>query len=194
MNQVVNDNSNLMMSQNFTKYFDLMRGESDRGSVLVAAALLDGILCELLKSKLAPSIDKKDELFGDYQPYSSFSARIDLAYRLGLIRPTIRKSCHLLRKIRNDFAHVTDIKGFDHETTQSRIRDLIRLNKSLTNALFDTMRNSLSAFDINLTSAAEITERLGFRLVLELLFATLATGITDAAKDIDGINPLVDEP
>jgi DNA-binding MltR family transcriptional regulator len=38
-------------------------------------------------------------------PISPFSARIELIYRLGLIHPITHKELHLIRRIRNEFAH-----------------------------------------------------------------------------------------
>ncbi len=62
--------------------------ESERGSAIIIATLMDDALQQLLRAKLVPSPERNDELFdGAYAPLSSFSAKIDFTYRVGTIGP-----------------------------------------------------------------------------------------------------------
>ncbi len=57
----------------FAEHLRMLRTESDRAALIIAAAMLDELLSELLRSRL-------DSLFdGPNAPFSSFSARIDIA-------------------------------------------------------------------------------------------------------------------
>jgi hypothetical protein len=49
------------IANNYLTFLRQMKSESDRGSAIVSASLLDDILNGLLKSKLAPSLEKNDE-------------------------------------------------------------------------------------------------------------------------------------
>jgi hypothetical protein len=79
--------------------------ESDRAAVVLAAAKLDLTLRELLENALLPCTTRSDDLFDGMGPLNSFSAKIDLAFRLGLIDSGLAHSIHTVRKLRNDFAH-----------------------------------------------------------------------------------------
>jgi DNA-binding MltR family transcriptional regulator len=86
--------------------------ESDRGCALMAAAYLDNRLVELLKSYFVDDSKVADELLSQSRPLGAFSARIDLAYSLGLLTHAEHRALHLIRKIRNDFGHVPEPLSF----------------------------------------------------------------------------------
>src|SRR2546425_12197362 len=99
-----------------------MSGESDRGAVLVAAAMLDSSLKELLVRNLVPPMEgeAKDALF---RP-NSFSGKIELAFRTGLISRTVYKGLNLVREMRNRFAHSHDRCAFDNPEVIAHTRKL----------------------------------------------------------------------
>jgi hypothetical protein len=101
--------------------------ESDRAAVILAAAMLEHALEVLLKSRLVPSPTQGDSLFeGAYAPLASFSAKIDVAFRIGLIAPAFARDLHLIRKIRNDFAHNVTGCTFDDAVVRGRVVELVR--------------------------------------------------------------------
>jgi len=54
----------------------------------------------------------------------TFSARIDAAYCLGLLSKDENRDLHLIRKIRNDFAHKLIDMSFESQEIASRCREL----------------------------------------------------------------------
>lgn len=86
---------------------ELEKSASDRSCVIVAAAYIDELLGYIFKLFLSsPSSEKEDkELFSVYGPLSTFSSKIVLSYRLGLISNYEYKTLQIIRKIRNSFAH-----------------------------------------------------------------------------------------
>lgn len=101
--------------------------ESDRATVIVAVALLDSALETLLRSKLAPVPNSTDPLLdGANAPLANFSARIDLSYRIGLISATFARDLHLIRRIRNDFAHNISGCSFEDSGVRHRVAELSR--------------------------------------------------------------------
>jgi DNA-binding MltR family transcriptional regulator len=99
--------------------------ESDRAAVILTAAMLDESLKELIEAFLIPCSSSDDPLFdGANAPVGTFSSRIECAYRLGLISKNFAKCLHVMRKIRNSFAH--DVAGckFASPSVASRIRAL----------------------------------------------------------------------
>jgi len=101
--------------------------ESDRACVILAAALLDSALETLLKTQLLPASSGEDPLFdGPNAPLASFSARIEMALRLGMIDSGFARSLHLVRRIRNDFAHNVTGCTFADSSVMGRLTELRR--------------------------------------------------------------------
>lgn len=98
--------------------------ETDRGCALMAAAFLDEKLIELLRKNLADDVRLAVKVFEPNGALGTFSARIDMAYLLGLIPKNAQKDLHILRKIRNEFAHVPDKLTFDDPNIAARCRQL----------------------------------------------------------------------
>lgn len=106
--------------------------ESDRASVILSVAMLDEALATLLRSRLIAVTSADDSLLdGAYAPISSFSARVDLAYRVGLISVQFCRDLHIIRRIRNEFAHNVSGCSFDSATIRSRVIELSRSCKAI---------------------------------------------------------------
>ena len=114
--------------------------ESDRAAVVVGAAKLDILLRQLLQRFLLPSTGSSDELLDTERPLGTFSARIHACYRLGLIDAEMTRALHLVRRIRNEFAHETSAVDLSSGSYADRIRDLISPLKTLE--IFTTIHQS----------------------------------------------------
>lgn len=103
-----------------------LSNETDRGAALYAAAHLDGLLEMCLRGFLVDDPQVADSTFNGTAALASFSARIDMAYLTGLVSATVRRELHIIRKIRNDFAHSSRALHFADEPIASRCRELTR--------------------------------------------------------------------
>jgi hypothetical protein len=104
--------------------------ESERAVAIISVSVLDEALTGLLKAALLPCSTGTDALFdGAYAPLGSFSAKIEFACRLGLISAGVAQSLHLIRKIRNDFAHDIGSCSFEQASVRGRVRELSTLNQ-----------------------------------------------------------------
>lgn len=87
-------------------YIDKHNEESDLGKVLVASAVIEGILKEILKSFF---IDNKvsDAILSENNngALGSFSSRAQILLLLGFLSEREYNNCRTIMKIRNDFAH-----------------------------------------------------------------------------------------
>ncbi|HOW86904.1 MAG TPA: hypothetical protein P5119_12970 [Candidatus Aminicenantes bacterium] len=113
--------------EEFAEFLSEFRGESDRAAVVLGAARLDILLDQLLKMHLKPSTGNEDELFDGDSPLSSFHAKTNLAYRLGLIDAIFVRALNLTRKIRNVFAH----EGPGCDIRKGGLRDRVKELKKL---------------------------------------------------------------
>jgi len=99
--------------------------ESDRAAAIVVAAMLDEALRVLLERLLVPAPSAERSILERYDaPLGSFAARIDAAFQLGLISKYMARDLHLVRRIRNDFAHYPLGLAFEHDPVRSRVRAL----------------------------------------------------------------------
>jgi hypothetical protein len=110
------------------QFWDFMKEflpETDRAAVVLAAARVDFTLKDILQNSLVSSPAQSDDLFGRGGPIASFSAKIDLAHRLGLIDNTFAKALHLLRRMRNDFAHQPGGSTLQMSPNSDRLREFL---------------------------------------------------------------------
>lgn len=89
----------------YSAFVEEFKGETDRAAVVLGAAKLDLVMYQILKSFLVPSASSKDELMDGDSPLGTFSSKINMMHRLGLIDSSFARALHIIRKIRNSFAH-----------------------------------------------------------------------------------------
>lgn len=168
-----------------TAFNGMLKQESERGSVIVSASLMDEALEQLLKVKLVPSPEKNDELFsGPYAPMDNFSAKIDFAYRVGIIGVNQRSSMHLIRKLRNDFAHSSMQISFTSQKVHSKIQDLFKLNKSLLDTVWNLVKDKTNEHALEMIGKYEskqgadyLIKIMGWRSTFEFLCALIAASL-----------------
>ncbi len=104
--------------------------ESDRASVIVSASIFDNSLRDLLRQHLVPNASSADELFdGTNAPLATFSAKIAFAHRVGLISAPFARNLHLIRRIRNEFAHNIHGGSFEDTSVRNRVMELYKGQK-----------------------------------------------------------------
>jgi hypothetical protein len=131
------------MSAAFVAVIDGLRHESDRGCAILAFAWMDDQLTANLQKFLLPqtgSPTKSDELLSPGRPIGDASTKIDISWRLGLLRSNTRKSLHMFRKLRNDFAHMSTNLTFETSNVHDRVLAIFD-NESL---ILDAMWKSVS--------------------------------------------------
>jgi hypothetical protein len=102
---------------------DTIQNESDRACAVLGVATVDVFLEGLLQAAMIA--DAPAELFKSNGSCATLSSKIDLAFALGLIPSDDRRDLHLLRKIRNDFAHAVDHElSFVHPRVADRVKEL----------------------------------------------------------------------
>ncbi len=188
--------NNAVIAARFQEFNAQLHLESDRGSVIVAAALLDDALKEVLAAYMLPAVEGDDELLeGPHAPLGSFSARIDCAYRTGLIRMEVRKTLHLIRKIRNAFAHRSEMATFDSQSVRDRLRQIYALNSDMMSAMWNGIRESEEALRSTGVPSSTLESDglvglIGWRGVFDLLASTAAAGLIAVAEIVEPIQPL----
>ena len=107
------------------RYFDESNSPNDRTVIVLSMAFIEESLTDLLKLHLKPALEKRteeDALFGFSRPVSNIAAKIDLAYRLGILDKKLTKTLKKLARIRNIAAHRSD----DFSITSGKIKDQMK--------------------------------------------------------------------
>lgn len=98
-----------------------IKNSNDRGCSILAASIFDELLGNILKVFLIEDLKSDNDLFNAFGPLSTFSSKIKISYRLGLISKKEFKQLEIFKKIRNKFAHQLTSKSF----ADSDLKDLI---------------------------------------------------------------------
>lgn len=101
-----------------------IKNSNDRGCSIVAASFFDELLGNILKANLIKDLKSDDDLFKGFGPLSTFSAKVKISYRLGLISAKEFKQLEIFRKIRNKFAHQLTSKSYDDLDLKDLINNL----------------------------------------------------------------------
>ncbi|MFC0610227.1 hypothetical protein ACFFGQ_20980 [Rufibacter quisquiliarum] len=115
----------LHSDEDFNDIIEEFKKESDRACVILSAAKLDAQLYLLLSKVFKPALSNNDELLDGDSPLGTFSSKINIAYRLGLIDSHFTKALHLIRRIRNAFAHEFKTMSLATGGHADRIRELV---------------------------------------------------------------------
>lgn len=99
---------------------DLFKGETDRGAAVLAGSYVENFLGIFLQSCMVDS-SLSDKIFGTDGSLSTFSQRIDFSQAFGFLPKPLCADLHLIRKIRNHFAHHPKDASFN----SSPVRDWI---------------------------------------------------------------------
>jgi DNA-binding MltR family transcriptional regulator len=118
--------------------WQISRG-TDTAYVIVSATAIEDLLEKALLGKMRTlTRTAYADLFRGYGPLSTFSAKIDLAFALKIIDQESKTDFHIIREIRNKFAHAPRMAHFEKEDLQPVFQKLRGYKKGVdTQKLFD---------------------------------------------------------
>lgn len=169
--------------EEFSEFAEEFKGESDRAAVILGAAKIDQLLGMILEKFLLPCPNSTDNLFANNGPLGTFSAKIDFSYRLGLVDASFARSIHLIRRIRNDFAHEVYGARLDSGSHKDRVKALVAEIKDhkwfalLKRDFFDDEKSYRADFSTALGLViARLDGKIGYLESLSPDFALTLTG------------------
>lgn len=89
-----------------------LNSQTDRGAAIIGVAWVEEELQSAIESFLEQDKKAWDRLFGRSGALGTLSAKIDLTRLLGMCSKTIASDLHILRDVRNEFAHI--VAARDH--------------------------------------------------------------------------------
>jgi DNA-binding MltR family transcriptional regulator len=154
--------------------------DSDRGVAIIATAIVENRLTDLLKAAMKHDEETFKELFRPGGALGDFGNKIKLAYLLGLIHEDVQRDLSRVAKIRNAFAHRVSIKSFDDQSIKDSVQNLNALK--LWAAALDKVEKQIKqdgSTDRDVRLSAQIlrgelsTVRDSFRMCLRLYIQKL---------------------
>ena len=110
--------------QKWSHFFQVLKTESDRGSIILASIWIENLLERKLRALFTKGNSRnRQRLFDLNGPFSSFASKILAAYTIGWIDSDVFHDLELLRKIRNKFAHTIDVKHFEDVAVKKLINE-----------------------------------------------------------------------
>lgn len=108
-----------------------LKGESDRGAIILAATLVDDRLSAALLERM-PNInsDEAARIFGVDGIAGTFASRLKLAQALDIINRPTRKLIELIREMRNACAHSRQIVTFSTPVIRNAIVSMMPDDKA----------------------------------------------------------------
>jgi DNA-binding MltR family transcriptional regulator len=187
---IVSHPGHMELSKWFSELNSELDGTSDRSCVIVAASIIEHQLTECLRGRLVPTGAAQDSfLDGANAPIGTFSARIDLAHRIGMIGQQFARDLHLIRRMRNELAHSVVGRSFNDPALGDQVRHLVSSQDLKTRAPFllthpyDTVRGQFILCAILIVSHLD-SEIQGIRplpsVEKDILYTTT---YTDGKKD-----------
>jgi hypothetical protein len=174
------------LAQEFSKTFDLMSNESDRGSAIVGAAILEDALAVALSKYLIPAPTSQDDLLNG--PAASFSMKIELAYRVGLIRSSVRKFLQRVRKVRNEFAHSPSEMTFEVQSMSDKVKNLCQLSEDFLDSFIGEQSHQLHVGEG--ASGRRLLEIAGPRTAFDTVVSIHRAGLEYLYGEVEPIEPL----
>ncbi len=187
----IDEIAQIAIANRFTELAASLSLESDRGSVLVIAALLERTIETQLETRLLPKIKKDDELIGrsSNQSISNFSAKINLAYRVGIISSIERTIYHQLRDLRNLCAHEIGVQTFKQVRFVSKTKEIISKSFLVWSAIALLIYPQIK--HLNYKEQIEtMLSQLGIRKAFEIYFSMIIAQKEYYALEIPKISPL----
>jgi hypothetical protein len=170
-------------SEVFTYSLDLIQNESDRGAALLAAMLTEHCLDQLLEARLLPTIGDEKLLSGFNSPIGTFSAKIELSYRVGILPPGLAKLLNGLRKIRNSFAH--EVTGsFDTPSVAAKTEAAFQTNPTHYQEFMDQWTGNINSVmsEHGIEQKVDVTT-IKLRVRFNNYFAQTVTILNSVSKD-----------
>ena len=155
-------------SAEIARIYEDLSNESDRNAVIVATSIIDDILSSKVKSLLKAGTDKEQNaLFSDNGPFSSMYCKIEWLYCIGELNEHTRKDVNLIRKMRNDAAHIW--RSFNLESDKN-VKTMEKMHSYQTVA---SIKESIAQENSVSTEDVQMDPRVCFNLMTSLIIVLL---------------------
>jgi DNA-binding MltR family transcriptional regulator len=174
-----------------TRVLETLAKESDRGCVLVAASIIEGVITDILQKFLHPQIsnlEKGDNLFNLGRPCADAVTKLNLIQRLGIIDKQLYLTLKDLYELRNIFAHGDEPVSFEDEFIKNKVLCSLKRSENLLRYFVQATRTLPTCYP-SITGDEEFLSKklvsLGTRPAFAFFFSFLYYWL---CKELNNIN------
>jgi DNA-binding MltR family transcriptional regulator len=161
----------------------ILSQSDERGLILALAAFAEEALGDLVEAFLIAGEPAEQLLHGFNAPLGTFSARIKMAYSLGLVTKRQHDDLDRLRRIRNEFAHNWEPVSFNDQKVAAHISALqfSRLDDKFPETPIEKVQTSLGSLLAELRSTTNQIGERGWQA--KVLGRHLVAGVVAGVDD-----------
>lgn len=100
---------------------------TDRSAAVLGGSYLDSAITTFLERRLIYDPKAFESFFGLRGSCGAFVPKIEFAYLSGLITKDFREDLKVIAKVRNQFAHESDIDSFDHPVIAKHLDQRLKM-------------------------------------------------------------------
>ncbi len=157
------------LSKQQQSILDVLNTETELACVLIGTSYIDQCLSEILREYFIAKSKTVNKILDSRGLLGTISAKIDLAYSLGLISKPVKCDLDIIIEIRNSFAHSHEKIHFESR----KIKELIdKLEYLKIQDEEQTLKNSESPKELNYTYILK-TPRYRFKTTIALISSKL---------------------
>jgi DNA-binding MltR family transcriptional regulator len=161
------------------KIMDGLRDKDDLHIGIIAVSILEARLQQLITTRLHKKGDKDflNRLFLNRGPLSDLNSKILVAEAFGIVTGPLADELHVMRDIRNAFAHSTTPLSFEHELVKREVDGL---------KMLEAMRAARIKFSEGNDLTFELSSKSWFLLATRITLIMLDTiaGETGTAAEV----------
>jgi DNA-binding MltR family transcriptional regulator len=131
------------------KIMNDLRDKDDLHIAIIAVSILEATLEQLIATRLHKG-DKEflNRLFQNRGPLSDFNSKILIAEAFGIVTGPLANELHVMRDIRNVFAHSKIPLSFEHELVKREV-DGLKMLEEMRNEKMKFIEGNDITFDLN---------------------------------------------
>ena len=156
--------------------------QRDRGAAIIATSILEDHLILAILSRMHRDADAEGRMFKGYGPLNTLASRIDLGLLLGIYPRRHWEILHIIRNIRNEFAHNMQPTSF---RSQRALCAKLGASKSAHRSFNKSFKSITGRPDVPLLDMFRITKnpRTQFIRSVQQITMILSLSIALAEKD-----------
>lgn len=111
----------ILEDKNYRHALREIKRQRDRGAGIIACTILQDHLLAAIYTRITPHSDIASKMFKGNGALGDFSTQIDLGFLFDLYTDFVREQLHLIRLIRNDFAHNSQPVSFRSQRSRCEL-------------------------------------------------------------------------
>jgi hypothetical protein len=169
---------NARFSQNIRIYNQKINNKNDKDAMVISISILEDILDQLLQIKLF-QVSQTAQL-----PEMTYSSKVDLCYKMELIKSALRRTLQILGELNDSFAKTTDEDYFGNLEVQTNIIELCKINENDIFNLILNLINSDPLVEENYQKAEDLVEHLGWSGALKFICSIISASLVEALVEL----------